>query len=669
MNDVPRYPKPEALLQIPKYGHAVIEASAGTGKTYTIEHWILDLLVAGTVSIKEILVLTFTVKGAAELRSRLRARIRHLLTLETTSSLLPPEQCFCLDVQARGRLMSALTDFDQAPIHTIHGFCNALIGEYAFAFGRPFETLERNVVEERALFGRAFRELLRSELATGEDSEPILYAWLQTKGSRVGELEALLFECHRVAEGLKPAFDAEGLRAAVQSLPDLEGIETRLETLVPKVSLAKVRKTLGALRAALDEPTSFSMLGRLESIELSYLADKLDALREPLGALRAAAVSLSAVVVQAFLPRVRERLRAMKRESGEVDYQDMLTLVAEALGSEHSESLKRDLRSRYRVALVDEFQDTDRVQWQILRSFFFEGGGGNPLCIVGDPKQAIYGFRGADVHAYLDAKRAIVTRSVVIPLVDCFRSTPELIHVLNRVFDQKLVTPFFTGNVRYDRPVRPGNPELSLTGGGSELVKPLVLLRPSWDSARHTQKDTKKALLHGIAREIRALAERPLRFGERGRERSVELSDIFVLTRTNDEASDVGGARDPLRALQAGGALLDARGRARRRPSSRARGPERSLPTLSGVDDALFRTVAARSRALLGRSRRASVDEPTFRMARPRGVEGLREPRTSNPGRERPHPTPAHPRKRGAPLDQLSTSLRDRVAGGLSGTR
>ena len=122
----------------------------------------------------------------------------------------------------------------------------------------------------------------------------------------------------------------------------------------------------------------------------------------------------------------------------------MLSFVAESLEGPRGEELVRVLRRRYRCALIDEFQDTDMVQWKIFRRVFFESGGSNPLFLIGDPKQAIYAFRGADVETYLAARGEIRDAGGgLVRLTRNHRSTPKLIEASNAILDQSAKAPFF----------------------------------------------------------------------------------------------------------------------------------------------------------------------------------------------------------------------------------
>ena len=154
------YLRPSILDRLPPAGHAIIEASAGTGKTYAIEHLILELLRTSAQSIEEILVVTFTEKATAELRGRIRAAIENILRAQSPNFQAPkPEHALAsIDEPARLRLEHALASFEHAPILTIHAFCNRVLTEFAFHSGARFNL---ELVDGRRTFRTAFRALLR----------------------------------------------------------------------------------------------------------------------------------------------------------------------------------------------------------------------------------------------------------------------------------------------------------------------------------------------------------------------------------------------------------------------------------------------------------------------------------------------------------------------------
>ena len=526
------------MIRIPEYGHAIIEASAGTGKTHTIEHLVVDLITCGT-GIDEILVVTFTERATAELKRRIRSKISELLALEHTTTTLSPENCWVLDDTTRERLETARVEFDRASIATIHGFCHFILMENAFLNGSLFDEQH---IDEREAFSRTFKDVLRTELARRQELLPYLLAWLEVRQSSVGALEELLYESSRQRAPVIPGFEAKHLANVASSLKTTTRSSAELvEAGVRRGSTAKVLRNLAGVHDALANYRRTHnlavLVAELDDVELRYLDAQLVGFDEPadLGELDRAAPGLSTAVVVQFLPLVLDRLARRKREEGHFDFDDMLSRVDESLDGPRGAELTRMLRARYRSVLIDEFQDTDEIQWSIFRKLFFVDGAETPLRLIGDPKQAIYGFRGADVHVYLEARSALVTRSAMVPLVENFRSTPALLDALNLIFDQKAEPPFFSGNIRYDRPLRAGRPELRLVGADGEPAFPLVLVKSG----------DKLTLAAHIAREIEALTtdeNSKLRFGAEGDERPLAAEDIFVLTRTSREASEIGEA-------------------------------------------------------------------------------------------------------------------------------
>jgi exodeoxyribonuclease V beta subunit len=158
----PRYEKPAILAQIPRDRAAVIEASAGTGKTYTLEHLVVDLILETDTRIEEVLVVTFTERATAELRRRVREKLEELLNHTGMAEGVPDGQCWTLGPDARRRIQAALTSLDAATISTIHGFCQRVLSEQAFHNGRLFGEKQ---VDARSAFSAAFLDELRSRFA------------------------------------------------------------------------------------------------------------------------------------------------------------------------------------------------------------------------------------------------------------------------------------------------------------------------------------------------------------------------------------------------------------------------------------------------------------------------------------------------------------------------
>jgi exodeoxyribonuclease V beta subunit len=479
----PRYQKPESLARIPAGVHAVIEASAGTGKTYALEHLVLELLLVRKLPIEQILAVTFTDKAARELTDRVRSKLEELFRggWREAPASVPDSLCWTIDEGARRLLEQALFSFDMASISTIHAFCQRVLTDHAFTHGRLFE---QKAIPPLSAFSEAFRAALREDFPRDPRLRPWLDLWLRHRG-KIKPLEELLLECNKAGGRIRPE--------------------------LPEENLAQAAIAFGA-----GMPV-----------------------RTPGGA----PVKIEAVVAGLFLPVVLARTHARKALTGEYDYDDMLAFVAESLDGPRSDELVSVLRRRYRCALIDEFQDTDILQWKIFRKIFFESGGANPLFLIGDPKQAIYAFRGADVETYLTARGEILDAGgALVPLTENYRSTPGLIAATNAILDQSARDPFFTGAIRYDEPVTAARGGFTALDAAGKPAPPIHLLRPVSAGSLRAER-LRTVLAERIAREIRALldAEKPaLSLSESDRAIPLRARDIFVLTRTKDEGYLVG---------------------------------------------------------------------------------------------------------------------------------
>ena len=586
----PRYEKPSVLSRVPRSGHVVIEASAGTGKTFTLEHLIVDLLLTSEIRIEEILVVTFTEKATEELKERIRGILVKLLNVVDTVEASPPDdRCWILDNAARTKLHRALLSLDSATISTIHAFCQRVLVENAFAHKR---LLAQSRVDGRTAFSEAFADALRTEFAR----DTRLSSFLRLRPVKPANLEGQLFDCALKRGQLRPAWDPNGLREAILPFADAT-IRTAIEQdgNVHGVHWSKLRKILRTLetlaKAAANAATlsDAEVLGAVQKADVGHLFKEIPGILKPsrtailqaVEALHEAACPIDAAIAQEFLPHVQERVQRRKRDQGQFDFDDMLQLVRDNLLDPHEgEALTNLLRKRFRIALIDEFQDTDEVQWDIFRRIFFESPDGHRLVLIGDPKQAIYRFRGADVATYVSA-RDLVRRQggVLVPLTENHRATAGIIGACNRLFDQ--ATGYFEGAVAYDDPVTCGKPDLALQDAQGQACAPVRVMHVV------TGKDDPRRYLYAvIASEITTLLHRsPLFVSDGEKKQQVQAKDIFCLTASDKEGRELG---DELRAA--------------------------GIPVSFYKQDGLFQTVEARHvRRLL-----EAVDDPDHNEKRQR---------------------------------------------------
>ena len=154
------YPRPDILRKLNLERHHVLEASAGTGKTYTLEHILIELIVAKAVSLESVLVVTFTDKATREMRSRIRRKLIDML-FHSDDAAVPTSKAhgfWVLDAEARGQLRSAIQAVDRASISTIHAFCHRALSDFAFESGRA---LVQEQVEARSAFASLLRDLAK----------------------------------------------------------------------------------------------------------------------------------------------------------------------------------------------------------------------------------------------------------------------------------------------------------------------------------------------------------------------------------------------------------------------------------------------------------------------------------------------------------------------------
>ncbi|GAB1387950.1 MAG: hypothetical protein AMXMBFR78_29770 [Rubrivivax sp.] len=470
-------PKPLDVFADALEGTMLIEASAGTGKTWNLCALVLRLLLEKDLTLPQILVVTFTKAATAELRERVRARLADVLAAlghEAHDGAAAPDpfvQALLAALRARGladatmrqRLQLALQTFDEASIFTIHGFCQRALAEAPFAAGLPMhrelgaedgERLQQVTNDDwrRRIAGtgaQALPEALAAHLLRCKDTPE---RWAQLLQRRVARpLSRLLWP-----EALPPAPDAAALQARFAELQAMWAAEG--ERIVDLVEAARPRLNGNVYRAG--SPTlagqSWSELlaagevahadfglPKLELLTSARLQPRKGQAATPAHPFFAAADALLALqreqaqaldaqrlaLLRPLLEEGPGALRALSRQQRLMSFDDLLHDLHERLAAPGGSQLAATLRARWPVALIDEFQDTDPLQWAIFDAL--HGAAGAPLFLLGDPKQAIYSFRHADLHTYLQARsRAQALRS----LTENQRSTPELLAGLNALF-------------------------------------------------------------------------------------------------------------------------------------------------------------------------------------------------------------------------------------------
>ncbi|MFN8188526.1 MAG: UvrD-helicase domain-containing protein [Gaiellales bacterium] len=402
---------PEQLAAIEESGVVFVSAGAGTGKTTVLVERYVKAVVERGLSVDSILVITYTERAAGELKARIRERLREL-----------------------GRRELA-REVDRAWISTIHGFCSRLLR------GRPFEAgldPRFRILDEsqaRVLAAEAFREAL-AEFCAGRDPARLgLLAGYGAEGLRtmlIGVFERLrsagrpLELTAGTAPELTPVLEALGEAAGV--LLDAEG---QLGDYASRVAGYAEEAEPDRLRALPEVPDP---MPGTES-ETAVLAEAVEAAREvALELVAARDRELLEVLLRAFDVAYR---RAKDRESA-VDFEDLQLRARDLL--QRSDAVREQARMRFRSIMVDEFQDTNRLQCELVDLIAGDGVGHAPeLFFVGDEFQSIYRFRHADVDVFRERR---ARSGGVLALTRNYRSRPEVLGVVNHLFSSEFGTGF-----------------------------------------------------------------------------------------------------------------------------------------------------------------------------------------------------------------------------------
>ncbi len=558
------FERPEVLDQISLDRDAVIEASAGTGKTYTLEHLIIEIMLRGgddenpRIPVEEILVVTFTERATAELK----ARVRGVLEKIVTTPPIDPEAEFdesshwVIDDEALRFLERQLYAFDRAPIHTIHGFCHRILSENAFNLRKLFD---QEHTDGNQLFERAFKRGLRERFAHDPDLEPYLAVWLERRDLALlqKELSTVTNTTARITPTYHEEKLANGLRAirtaGVEHILDQldDWLDAYMDPVSRQQKTAEIGRLLDAMLEHVSDENDAWVIRSLDALHEDQLVEWIRWARRS-GVARGVPLLSSvfgnmvlprAAILQRFAPVMREVLDEEKAH-GLFDFDDMLEMVWEVMSdatNPNARALLRFLRQRFRYALIDEFQDTDPTQWNIFKRLFYESED-HRIYVIGDPKQAIYGFRGADIYTYLDARETVLDGAQEDPvfLKDNYRSSQALIGAYNTVFDQEAERPFFSHDrIRYDEPVDCGLEGLAAFEADGSHAIPIELVRIVPTGGELNADALKRSQADAIAREARRILQlEPMRVIDRdASERNVDPKKVFVLTRTKHEES------------------------------------------------------------------------------------------------------------------------------------
>ena len=539
---------------IPLYGRHLIEASAGTGKTYNITRLYLRLLLEKELTVQQILVMTFTKDATEEIRGRIEGFLR--LAIDEWDNLTKHDVYFTalnkrVDEKERQKILyRALINLDEASIFTIHGFCKRVLNQHAFLSGVAFnakmevdakdlimqscQDWYRRIGQESAehyqtiaqfwptpesfvqQFFKAINHSASLNALTSEDIEQQLVEKARIALTKLKENEETIVEALiDTKKGTDKQTRIEEYAALCNWLKEVQANFAIIQTAFPKAFIDGKRFSRTPHKEVLKE--SFTPCQQLIKL-LQSIPTKL---------IKAKALAIAKYGIY----QIREQLLEKKLTANMLTFDDLISVLADNLSysddskAEASKLLANTLAKQYPAALIDEFQDTDPQQFRILSEIYHDPER-TALYLIGDPKQAIYGFRGGDVFAYLQARNYCENQWI---MDTNWRSSPGVIAGYNRLFYgdalDKPARDVFKFGIEY-QPVNAGK-----TSAECELdlhYKPIQFIH--FDHSEQTVPQSfRKNMSVWCANEIIRLLDQT----------AISAKDIAVLVRDGTEAADI----------------------------------------------------------------------------------------------------------------------------------
>ncbi|MBW4047413.1 MAG: exodeoxyribonuclease V subunit beta [Proteobacteria bacterium] len=470
-------------VRLPLWGSRLIEASAGTGKTWTIGALYVRLVLghgapgeafAEPLGPDQILVMTFTRAATQELSERIRMRLAAAAACFRGKREPDSDDVFLQDllaqyasddarIRAAWKLEAAADAMDTAAVFTIDAWCQRMLREHAFDSGSPFDV--ELIADESELFEQAVRDVWRQETypLEGATLAGVLAVWPNAeafKASIRGRVEAAV-GCALGTAWARAMAASQGAMAPVKAQWAQHSPLLRrwlLDHLPPMgscfkanmVDATKVNAWFDAIDAwvfgvgevALDLPKQAwdrlsceGLRAALKKGEAVAIPHEFEAFPDLASAL-AAAPDVSVELGRAAAGLVQRRLRELKDAARTYGFEDLQERLDLALTGARGDNLRRRIRKQYPVVMIDEFQDTSTRQFSLFDRVYdiASNDASVAILLIGDPKQSIYAFRGADIQSYIQARRATAGRHYALAVN--FRSTAAVVDAVNGLFER-----------------------------------------------------------------------------------------------------------------------------------------------------------------------------------------------------------------------------------------
>jgi len=550
------------IINTPLTGTNLIEASAGTGKTYAISGLFVRLIIESKFTADQILVVTFTKAATDELKERIRKKLMEakeafIKGAGVDSFINELVQKTDNHKQAADRLHDALVDFDRASIFTIHGFCQRILHENAFETGSLYDT--ELITDQNSLLLEIAEDFWRKKLYR-ESPEFINYVLNSKKIKGPEDFLKLLGRAKtrdiKIIPGIK--------KAEIKSLDTYREIFKRLKSrwhdsrdevikLLNDPSLKAT--TYGSLKVismadymdnfTASKSTGFPLFDKFENFTTAKIIKSTkknqisprheffnfcDELKLIYSELETEFDNYTLFLKTQIFEYAKSEILKRKRKKNIQFYDDLLYNVLDALRQDAKwgkNELAGAVRQKYKAALVDEFQDTDFIQYEIFTRLFSLKE--SSLFMIGDPKQAIYGFRGADIFSYMKAASSADSKYT---LFENWRSKPGLITAVNTIFSN-VKSPFVFDKINFDKAEPAKKPDVKPDVKSDKQNALLKLWYVKSKEEKPVNKPVNKSdavmlISDAVSGEIARITSHT--------DNPVKSGDIAVLVRTNRQA-------------------------------------------------------------------------------------------------------------------------------------
>ncbi len=564
-------------LTLPLNGLHLIEASAGTGKTYTISTLYLRFLLGNLLDkeknqplqVDEILVVTFTQAATEELRDRIRRRIkdaRELLLQGHSSDITLTKllQSCHNKQQALVQLNDALKRMDESAIFTIHSFCQRMLQENAFESGILFDTelltnestLTRQIIEDfwRITFYDAPAELIAFAQSTWKTpaglwekiSPYVKHANIKfLPTTSLSGLTDCLKKATSLFEPLKNIWHAEQ-EVICDYLLNSTNLKRNIYNKNLPTYISNTTKYFSDRTTLLNPPEKFELFS-ITKIEHSLkkgaeLPEHIFFKRcaEFITLIESIRTEIHLILLQQAIAYFKSEWSIRKQEKSQLTFDDLLLQLKNAIKNTGTgATLIKKIRAQYPAAMIDEFQDTDPLQYEIFKTLYTNSPenrqSNSALLMIGDPKQAIYSFRGADIFTYIQAKKFINNPNNCHTLGTNWRSTQKMVHAINTLFEQSS-SPFI-----YNEDI----PFITVEAAGESDKEPLIIDKMPPVPVQFWQIESDKAVSANIAKKEIALScaseiTKLLTQGDQSKavigKQPLQAQDIAILVRSHTEA-------------------------------------------------------------------------------------------------------------------------------------